>query len=333
VTATRPLRIAIVGAGLMGRWHAHAAVRAGAHVSAIVDPDQDRARTLSGHHPGARLVASMADVLPDVDVVHICTPSRTHVSLVTQALDAGRHVLIEKPVAPSTDVVASLLASAASRGVLLCPVHQFPFQAGFQRAIARLPGVGPLRQVSYLTCSAGADPHDAAAMSQVAAEILPHPLSVMARCVAHIDQVDWAVRAPAPGEIRALGQADGVGLSITISMNGRPTTNVVELIGAHGTTTVDLFHGFAVTLDGRVSRVRKAAKPLTAAVATAVAATTNLAGRAWRGEPAYPGLRHLTTLFYEAVRRGGASPVPPDETLAVARAGDRILGALVAEGR
>jgi hypothetical protein len=107
-------------------------------------------------------------------------------------------------------------------------------------------------------------------------------------------------------------------------MNGRPTVNSVELIGANGTTSVDLFHGFAVTHGGGVSRLRKAGRPFTAAVATATTAAGNLARRAWRREPAYPGLRRLVQLFYEAVRGHGACPIPPAETLTVARESDRL---------
>lgn len=322
------LRVAIVGAGLMGRWHADAAVRLGATVAAIVDPDATRARQLSAHHPRASVAASLADVLTDVDVVHVCTPSGTHVGLITEALEAGRHVLVEKPVAPGTEVVAALLELAARRRVLLCPVHQFPFQAGFLAAMDRIPVMGPLRQVSYSTCSAGADGQDAASTAQVAAEILPHPLSLFARLWPAIANVEWSVRGPAAGEIRALGQVDDVGLSISISMSGRPTMNEIQLVGARGTTTVNLFHGFAVTADGRVSRVRKATKPLSDAAGTAAAATGNLVKRAWAREAAYPGLRRLMALFYAAVRGEAPCPLPAEETLAVAHAGDRILQAL-----
>lgn len=322
------LRVAIVGAGLMGRWHAHAAVRLGVTVSAIVDPDVARARELNGHHPRARIAAALADVLADVDVVQVCTPGGTHAALVTEALEAGRHVLVEKPLAPATDTVAALLDLAARNRVLLCPVHQFPFQAGFLSALARVDDMGPLRHVSYATCSAGAEGQGTAAAAQVAAEILPHPLSLFARLWPDIATVEWSVRGPAAGEIRALGQIDDVGLSIAISMSGRPTMNAIELIGARGTTTVNLFHGFAVTSGGRVSRLRKTTKPLSDAASTAVTATGNLVKRAWQRESAYPGLRRLMALFYAAVRGTGPCPISAEETLAVAHAGDRILQAL-----
>ena len=109
-------------------------------------------------------------------------------------------------------------------------------------------------------------------------------------------------------------------------MSGRPTTNQLEIIGERGTITVDLFHGFAVTFGGTVSRRTKVTRPFTVAASTAAAAAANLAGRAWRREPAYPGLRELLSRFYAAVRGQGPNPISPAETIAIARACERLEG-------
>jgi predicted dehydrogenase len=209
-------------------------------------------------------------------------------------------------------------------------VHQFPFQPGFRQAMARLETMGPVRQVSYTTCSAGAADADASAAARIAIEILPHPLSLFVRLLPSIADVAWSVRTPIPGEIRALGQAGEAGLAITISMGGRPTTNRLEIVGARGSIHVDLFHGFAVTFDGRVSRMRKATRPWHDAALTSAAAAANIARRTWDGEWAYPGLRALMRELYEAIRLGGPNPVPPAQTMAVARAGDRLAAAAAA---
>jgi hypothetical protein len=62
------------------------------------------------------------------------------------------------------------------------------------------------------------------------------------------------------------------------------------------------------------------------------AAGWNLAGRALRGETAYPGLRTLVEEFYAAVRIEGPPPITPEASIALAEARDRIL-AMVAHGR
>lgn len=308
----------------MGYWHTKASRRAGGRVVAIVDRNPTRAEALAAGVAGSCAVRDLDEVVDRVDVVHICTPTATHVALTTFALEARRHVLVEKPLATSAPAAAALLDLATRQGVLLCPVHQFLFQDGVESAIARLPAIGPLRHISFATCSAGADAAGQLEADDVALEILPHPLSLLARLLPATNNIEWSVRHPAPGEIRALAQAGDVTCSLLISMSGRPTTNALELIGARGTTFVDLFHGFAVTHPGGVSRLRKAARPFMSAAATAGAAGLNLAKRSWRTEPAYPGLRRLLQLFYRAAAGDGACPIPPAETFAVARESDRL---------
>jgi len=83
---------------------------------------------LSGRRPGARLVASAAEVLehPDVDLVVILTPPATHAELAGAALDAGRHVLCEKPLAADAAQARSLAdrAAAADLQLLAAPFVQ-----------------------------------------------------------------------------------------------------------------------------------------------------------------------------------------------------------------
>src|SRR5215212_3832073 len=95
-----PLRVAIVGAGLMGRWHAYYAARAGAEIAAIVDEDAHAARTLGRRYSRVTTFANLEACLSHsrITVAHICTPTASHVALATAALNAGAHVLLEKPV-------------------------------------------------------------------------------------------------------------------------------------------------------------------------------------------------------------------------------------------
>jgi predicted dehydrogenase len=323
------LRVAIVGAGLMGRWHAHAARHAGAQVAAIVDRDAARAKALAARYPGCRSGTRLDESLDAVDAVHVCTPTAAHGPLAREALNGGRHVLVEKPLATTAVETADLLGAAASNGVLLCPVHQFLFQDGVERALVRLLAIAPLRHVAITICSAGADAADSATRDAIAADILPHPLSLLGRVLpGTVCDLDWSVRHPAAGEVRALAQGDDVTASLVVSMSGRPTTNRMELVGGGGTIRVDLFHGFAVTLGGTVSRARKVAQPFTEAVVVTAAAAANLVTRAWRREPAYPGLRSLIERFYRAAATGDVCPITPREILDTARACDRLERAL-----
>lgn len=317
------LRAAIVGAGLMGRWHAHAVRLAGATVVVVVDPDNRRAAALARAH-GSRSADDLTGVLDGVDVVHVCTPTGSHLALVNMALAAGRHVLVEKPLAATAEDTGRLLTLAAERGTLLCPVHQFAWQPGVARLITALPGLGRVRHVDITTCSAGAADRDDLAADAVALEIVPHPLSLLARLLPAAVAAEWQLHRPAAGEYRLSTCADGATVSVVLSMAGRPTVNALRVIAERGTAHVNLFHGYAVIEGGAVSRARKILQPLTLSAATGATAAANLLRRAIRRQPAYPGLVELTRAFYQAAASGGPPPIAPAESLAIAHAVDAV---------
>jgi predicted dehydrogenase len=320
---------AIVGAGLMGRWHAHAVRRLGGRVALVVDPWRARGAALA-----ARVGAASADWLDPARVAelgaaaHVCTPLDTHAEVVASLVAAGVHVLVEKPLTETADTTADLLARAQEHGVVLCPVHQFSFQEGVRRLVATLPSLGPVRHVDFTACTAGAAGRDAATHDALVADVLPHPLSLFARVLGvSVDELEWRVSRPHAGELRAFADAAGTHAALLVSTHGRPTTNTLRVIGERGTATADLFHGFAIVQPGDVSRGRKIAQPFMLGAGTVGAASANLARRAARREPAYPGLRELVRVFYDAVAGVTPPPISPAETLAVARARDRICAA------
>jgi predicted dehydrogenase len=322
------IQAAIVGAGLMGRWHADAAVRAGARVVAVVDPQADRAQALAAAE-GARTAPSLAEAdLASVDVVHVCTPTETHAELARSILLAGRHAIVEKPLAEGAAQTGLLIGLAAERGRLLCPVHQYGFQEGVARVSGALHRLGAVRHVDVTICSAGADGLNDQGRDRIASEILSHPLSLLVRLFDWpVDEIAWRVVRPAAGEIRAVAMAGRGTVEILVSMGARPTRSTLVILGDGGSAHVDLFHGFAVFERSGASRGRKIARPFSLAGGTLIRAGANLARRAGRREPAFPGLRELVGRCYEAVRdQALPGPIPPAETLAVERAREAILG-------
>lgn len=320
----------------MGRWHADAALHAGGRLVAVADPDESRARDLTARYRGAIVAADLDAAVQAArpTVAHICTPLATHQALALRAIELGLHVVLEKPLAPDAAAARALLDAAATRGVLLIPTHQFLYQPGVVRAVAELPSLGPLRHIETIACTAGAEGGDAAARDLLLGEILPHPLALLARLLPQpLSRVAWHVEHPAPGELRATGSSGAVSISVLLSAAGRPTRNELHVIAERGTVHVDLFHGFAVTETGQPSRLEKIARPFALASRTLFAASANLAGRAARAEPAYPGLRELVRQFYVAVQQRGAPPVGAAETLDCAAARDAILSLVAAQAR
>lgn len=323
---------AVVGAGLMGHWHARSLKWLGIPIAAIVDPDRGRAERLASRTGAGRICLDLDELLGEDDaaVLHVCTPAELHTEQVERGLAAGRHVLVEKPLAHSAAATRALYELAARHRVLLCPVHQFPFQRGAAALRARIDRIGAIRHVDFVACSAGAAGGPDELRDRVAADILPHPLSLMARLLpVPFDACSWTIDRTGPGELRLTGTAGRVSAGILISMAGRPPVNALRVIGERGTVHVDLFHGFAVREPAAVSRGRKIARPFAFGLASLTAAATNLAGRTLRREPAYPGLRELIADFHAAAAAGAPPPIDPAEVVQIATIRDMLTAPAV----
>ena len=326
-----PVGALILGAGLMGRWHVHALRTLGVRVVAVVDVDAGRAKALAS---GVEAIATsdLALALEKAPLVaHLCVPPASQAPIARRALEAGVHLLVEKPFMDSPATAADILARAQAAGRLACPVHQFLFQRGMAEALRRLPDYGPLRHVDFVACSAGAEgpANSSGRRAQLVRDILPHPLSILRRTFdATLARVDWRVAAPREGEARISAVMRDVTVGILISASGRPTRNAVRFVGERGTMDVDLFHGFAALERGSVTRTGKILRPFAASAGTVVAAGTNLARRLVTRQPAYPGLRELISAFHDAAAHGTPAPIAPAETQDVCDATDIIAAML-----
>ncbi len=313
----------------MGAWHARAARRNRAKVVAVIDVDEARARTLADDAgatlSGSDLFSTVGDQLPDA--VHIATPPESHVTIIERVISAGVHVLAEKPLAESADETRELLEQAKAHSVLLCPVHQLPFQAGASRAAAALDEMGPPSAISMRIFSAGGVGLSPSAYDALIGEILPHPLSLLCSFWprAMLSANSWSVASPAVGEFAFGGEFNGALLSVLMSLGARPPRLEMSVAAPRGSIDIDFFHGYYVRAAGRASRMQKMMQPFATGAAHLATAGVNLAGRALRGEVAYPGLDRLVGLFYAAVRTSAPSPITMDEAMDVAAARDTLL--------
>ena len=121
--------VAIIGAGI-GAEHlsGYLALPDDFRVAAICDLDQDRARPLC-ERAGARYVPDFQDILgaPGVDLVDICLPPHLHFSAAKAALEAGKDVVVEKPMTASLADADALQRVAAKTGKSVFPVFQYRF--------------------------------------------------------------------------------------------------------------------------------------------------------------------------------------------------------------
>ncbi len=125
----------IVGCGVIGPTHARAvAGLPNAHLVAVTDLDQGKAKALAGSS-GAAWEADLGALLarPDIDVVSVCVPSGLHAEVGVQAAQAGKHLVIEKPIDVTVAAADRLLGAAAAAGVGLTVISQHRFDAGVRR--------------------------------------------------------------------------------------------------------------------------------------------------------------------------------------------------------
>lgn len=152
MNAPRKLRVAVIGTGFVGPHHVDAIRRGGyGHVVALggVEPDQveARARALGIERSTTDVPGLMAD--PEIDVVHICTPNGTHVALAAAAIDAGKHVVVEKPLALNAGAAWDLVRLAQSRHLhaMVCFTYRGYPMVRQARQLVQAGELGPLRLV------------------------------------------------------------------------------------------------------------------------------------------------------------------------------------------
>ena len=153
VADAAPLRVAVVGTGALGRHHVRIlAELAEAELVGIVDLDVDRARQLADEH-GTVALASATELPGMVDAVVVAVPTVDHRAVAEPLLEAGLHVLVEKPIAPSLEEADALVAAAAAAGRILAVGHVEFYNPAVQALMALddLPGYVEVQRMSVFT--------------------------------------------------------------------------------------------------------------------------------------------------------------------------------------
>ncbi|MGA2416165.1 MAG: Gfo/Idh/MocA family oxidoreductase [Candidatus Sulfotelmatobacter sp.] len=145
----KTIKTAIFGTGFMGRVHLEGVRRVeSVEAAAIVGRNAEAARRLGEGFSVAKIAADYHEVLrdPAIDAVHICTPNAQHFSMAKEAIEAGKHVLCEKPLATSVAEGEELVALAARKGVRNCVCHNLRYYPMVQqmRAIREAGGLGEI---------------------------------------------------------------------------------------------------------------------------------------------------------------------------------------------
>ena len=131
----RPVGFAVIGAGLVGPTHARFASEAeGAKLRVVCDLREDRGRPVALEND-ATWVADYREVMrrDDIDVVTICLPTALHLEVATAAAEAGKHVLVEKPIELNIERARALVDVCKRNGVKLGAIFNRRFVYGTRR--------------------------------------------------------------------------------------------------------------------------------------------------------------------------------------------------------
>jgi len=334
------MRAALIGAGQIARQHL-LCLRGLPDVglAAVCDLSPATAEAAAERY-GARAAftdhrAMLDEIRPDV--VHVTTPPTSHFRLAMDALEAGAHVIVEKPATANFEEVAELTRRAEQLGRVLVEDHNYVFNKA-PLEIARRVETGELGAVTHvevLVCldilgPAGfADPnspHPALALAGGAiADFLPHLASLAHRFIGphRTAYTVWSKRKASVlpfDELHALVEGTHGTASVGFSASAQPDAFWLRVYGEKMQATANLFET-RLTFDAP----RPVPRPLRPFVngldegTTIHRAALSTLLRKFKGPGAYEGLWELLARFYRALADGAPLPVTANDVLEVNR--------------
>src|SRR5215216_3295702 len=149
------LRVAVLGLGYWGpNLVRNLQELPEAHVVSVCDLKREALDSIGRRYPAVRRTTRFEDVLGDarIDAVAIATPVSSHYGLARQALEAGKHVFVEKPLAASSEEAVELIELAEERGLVLMPGHTFLYSPPVNM-IRELITSGALGEIYFVSTS------------------------------------------------------------------------------------------------------------------------------------------------------------------------------------
>ena len=271
------------------------------------------------------------------DVVHVLTPPATHASLAIQLLEAGVHVLVEKPMALTVAEADAMVAAAAHAGKYLTVDHNRWFDPVMLEARALLASgaLGALAGVDVFQGAAvgeaelpaGQHGHWKASLpGGILYDLAPHPAYLLHGFVGAIGDVHVVTRAGDDGKLRELrAVVDGARAlgTLTISLESKPFMNRVTLCGTAMTAEANLNNmTLVVRRTHQVPKLIGKVLPNIDEAAQLLRATLRNGIEFIRGRQRYyPGMGLHLRALYDAL----ASGAPPPVSAADGRDGVRLL--------
>lgn len=350
------LPVAIVGAGKAGENHLRAMQRvADVRVLGVCDAEPLMAEQLACRFAVPRhysdFDAMLATEAPAV--VHITTPPQSHRALAMRAFDAGCHVMLEKPLAPTLADADEIIQHALRRHRLLTIAYGYYFDP-VARAMRRMVADGvlgdPVHVESFLGYALDG-PFGAPVVVDPGHWVHELPGKLLHNVIDHIlNKVSEFVRGShpqvlvrasqlsvrdhlalhLPDEVRMMIADDRVSAYATFSAHARPLSHHFTVYGTRNTLHLDFLNGTLTTrsaspLPGPIGRIASAFDQSWQHFG---AGARNVV-RFGQGDFQHlSGLRHLITSFYDSVRAGAPLPLPYAEMLRVSALTEAVVNQL-----
>ncbi len=326
------MKIGIVGSGMISGHHLTAATRyPGTEVVGIVDRYVARARAQAEQFSVANAFDNLADLLAlKPDVVHIITPPAFHAPLTIQALQAGAHVFVEKPMAATEAECDAMSAAAERAGKQICVGHCWVYTPAMKQAV-ELIASGSVGDVVQATASFNYDVRRNPSFGQahwstqlpggLAEDLAVHPLSLLIRLLGPVGQsVSLTRGAPIipsnqTADVRALLDAErGLG-TLSVSLRARPDMGLVDILCTRALLRLNI-SSMSLTVQRELPVPQKVGRALGNLV-VAQQLTTGTFGAAWKLarkkiDGSY-GIVPLIHAFYAAIEAGQPAPVTAAE--------------------
>lgn len=327
-----PVRVGLAGCGRIAWTHArYVQGLANARLVAVCDPVENATRALGDAFQVRDRFQDLGQMLHEAkpDVVHVVTPPATHAAVGIAAMDAGAHVLIEKPMSLDRGEADALVAASRRTGRTLVVDHNRWFDPVVLRARAML-AAGDLGDLVGVDVVQGAAVEDVQAVAAgvrrhwsadlpggVMHDLAPHPAYLLRNFVGPISdvQVMSLRQGDTVQELRAVVSGRTCLGSMTISMRAQPSTNTVRLMGTKKTVEVNLNNMTLVVRQGRrvpklvgkvLPNLEEAWQLISATVVNGIAFAT--------GKQRYfPGMGILIERFYQHVASGTPPPTTGEE--------------------
>ncbi|MCA1644230.1 MAG: Gfo/Idh/MocA family oxidoreductase [Chloroflexi bacterium] len=180
MTTPAPVRVAGIGCGYWGpNVIRNLDAVAGFELCGVCDIDPERVRPVAARYPSARATTDVAVFLgdPSIDALYLSTPVSTHYPLVKRALQSGKHVLVEKPIATTVAEAEDLARLAVASGRTLMVGHTFVFSPPVRKVkeLIDAGAIGPIYYVETTRVNLGLFQKDVSVLWDLG----PHDVSIL----------------------------------------------------------------------------------------------------------------------------------------------------------